>query len=42
MEILGVNIYMKNVVMGTILILAVTIDRLDMAMVKRALRWFRT
>jgi ABC-type xylose transport system permease subunit len=42
MEILGVNIYMKNVVMGTILILAVSIDRLDMAMLKRLKHWFRT
>jgi ribose transport system permease protein len=42
MEILGVNVYMKNVVLGTILILAVTIDRLDMAMLKRIARWFRS
>ncbi len=42
MEILGVNIYMKNVVMGTILILAVTIDRIDLAMLKRLTRWFRS
>jgi ribose transport system permease protein len=42
MEILGVNIYMKNVVMGTILILAVTIDRIDLPMLKRMARWFRT
>ena len=42
MEILGVNIYMKNVVMGTILILAVSIDRLDGAIIKRMIRWFRT
>jgi ribose transport system permease protein len=42
MEILGINIYMKNVVMGTILILAVTIDRLDLNLFRRLLRWFRT
>jgi ribose transport system permease protein len=42
MEILGVNIYMKNVVMGTILILAVTIDRLNVNLFKRLIRWFRT
>jgi ribose transport system permease protein len=42
MEILGVNIYMKNVVLGTILILAVTIDRIDSAMLHRVMRWFRT
>jgi ribose transport system permease protein len=41
MEILGVNIYMKNVVLGTILILAVTIDRLDLPMLKRLVRWFK-
>lgn len=41
MEILRVNIYMKNVVMGTILILAVTIDRIDLAMLKRIGRWFK-
>lgn len=42
MEILGVNIYMKNVVLGTILILAVTFDRIDKNMWKRLRRWFRT
>ncbi len=41
MEILGVNIYLKNVVLGTILILAVTIDRIDAAMLKRLVRWFK-
>ena len=41
MEILRVNIYMKNVVMGTILILAVTIDRIDWPMLKRIGRWFK-
>jgi ribose transport system permease protein len=42
MEILGVNIYMKNVVMGVILILAVTIDRFDLAMFQRLRRWFQS
>jgi ribose transport system permease protein len=42
MEILGVNIYMKNVVLGTILILAVTFDRIDKNMLKRLRRWFKT
>ncbi len=42
MEIRGVNIYMKNVVLGTILILAVTFDRIDKNMWKRLRRWFRT
>jgi len=42
MEILGVNIYLKNVVMGTILILAVTVDRLNWSLMKRLGKWFRT
>jgi len=42
MEILCVNIYMKNVVLGAILILAVTFDRIDRAMLRRMIRWFRT
>jgi ribose transport system permease protein len=41
MEILGVNIYMKNVVLGSILIIAVTIDRINMEMIKRLVRWFK-
>jgi ribose transport system permease protein len=41
MEILRVNIYLKNVVMGTILILAVTVDRIDLPMLKRVARWFK-
>jgi len=41
MEILGINIYMKNVVLGVILIAAVSIDRIDAAMLRRVLRWFK-
>jgi ribose transport system permease protein len=41
MEILGVNIYMKNIILGSILILAVTIDRINRDMIKRFLYWLK-
>jgi ribose transport system permease protein len=41
MEILRVNIYMKNVMLGLILILAVTIDRINVEMLRRLIRWFK-
>ncbi|MCF7708695.1 MAG: ABC transporter permease [Verrucomicrobia bacterium] len=42
MEIMRVNIYMKNVVTGMILILAVSADRLDREKLKRFWRWLRS
>ena len=42
MEMLRVNIYVRNIVIGSILILAVTIDRIDREKIKRMIRWFRS
>ena len=41
MEMIGVNIYAKEIVLGTILILAVTIDRMDREKIKRFIHWLR-
>ncbi len=41
MEILGVNIYVKNVILGSILILAVTVDRIRADTFRRFLNWLK-
>jgi ribose transport system permease protein len=41
MEILGVNIYVKNVILGSILILAVTVDRIRADAFKRFVSWLK-
>jgi len=42
MSILDVSVYTKNVVLGTILILAVSIDRISLDKIRRMIHWFKT